>query len=102
MLLTSKQLLTRSFGKDGHIRQRMHTLRRLDGQCAVDDESSDGVFVVDDVIVLLLRGADGGDSGAILVDLIIFTMVGVRADGGVQGVATYPSSQIIISAVEKW
>lgn len=85
--LTSKQLLARSLGKHGYIRQGVHALRIIDRQSPVDDEARDGVFVVHDVVVVLGGAVDGRGPRAVFVHLVVLAVVRVGAHGGEEGVA---------------
>lgn len=85
--LTSEQLLARSLGKDGYIRQRVHPLRIIDRQGSVHEEARDGVFVVDDVVVVSGGAVDGRGPRAVFVHLVVLAVVRVGAHGGEEGVA---------------
>lgn len=67
----------------------MHALRSIHRQRAVGDEPRDRVLVVDNVVVLVDRGVDGGDSRARFVDLVVLAAVRVGADAGEEGVAEW-------------
>ena len=85
--LTSKQLLARSLGKHGYIRQGVHALRIIDRQGPVHEEARDGVFIVDDVVVVFGGAVDGGRPRAVFVHLVVLAVVRVGAHGGEEGVA---------------
>lgn len=65
----------------------MDALGVIDGQGSIHHEPRDGILVIDDIIVLGSGGVDGGESGTGFVDLVVFTVIGVGADGGKEGVA---------------
>lgn len=58
---------------------------------SVDDETSDGINVVDVVIITVEAGdVQGGDSGSLLVDLVVLAVVGVGSETLVECVAGIP------------
>lgn len=99
--LTSKQLLARSLGKHGYIRQGVHALRIIDRQGPVHEEARDGVFVVHDVVVVLGGAVDGRGPRAVFVHLVILAVVRVGAHGGEEGVAGGASLSVYVRVAGK-
>lgn len=88
---SSEVLVARTLSKDWHISQTVHTLVGTGWQSAIDDETSDSIFVVD-VVVVRWKASDvhSWKTRTVLVDLVVLAMIWVGTNTLGKSVARIP------------
>lgn len=92
ILNTSKQLLTRAHSKDRNVSERVNTLRLIEWKGTIDDDTIRltvlGIGVV--VIAGAAGGVGGGQTGAVLVNSVVFTTIGGSSGTGEESITGGP------------